>query len=49
MSKALSQTSEEYKTMSDNVYTTVKNDFDAEYIKECFYQNRQELVKKSNI
>lgn len=49
MNKALSQTSDEYKTMSDNVYTTVKNDFDAEYIKECFYQNRQELVKKSNI
>ena len=48
MSKALSQTSEEYKTMSDNVYTTVKNDFDAEYIKECFYQNRQKLIKKAN-
>ena len=49
MRKALNQTSEEYKTMSDKVYTTVKDDFDAEYIKECFYQNRQELVKKSNI
>lgn len=48
MTKALTQTNEEYKTMSDNVYTTVKNDFDAEYIKECFYQNRQKLIKKAN-
>lgn len=46
MTKALTQTNEEYKTMSYNVYTTVKNDFDAEYIKECFYNNRQELIKK---
>ena len=45
MTKALTQTNEEYKTMSYNVYTTVKNDFDAEYIKECFYNNRQELIK----
>lgn len=46
MTKVLTQTNEEYKTMSYNVYTTVKNDFDAEYIKECFYNNRQELIKK---
>jgi len=46
MTKALTQTNEEYKTMSYKVYTTVKNDFDAEYIKECFYNNRQELIKK---
>ena len=46
MTKALTQTNEEYKTMSYNVYTTVKNDFDVEYIKECFYNNRQELIKK---
>ena len=46
MTKALTQTNEEYKTMSYNVYTTVKNDFDTEYIKECFYNNRQELIKK---
>lgn len=47
MNKALAQTEKEYKTMSDNVYTTVKNDFDAEYIKECFYQNRQTLVNET--
>ena len=47
MSRALSLSEEEYRAMSDNVHTTVKNDFDAEYIKECFYQNRQELVNKS--
>ena len=47
MNKALAQTGQEYKTMSDNVYTTVKNDFDAEYIKECFYQNRQALVNET--
>lgn len=46
MTKALTLTNEEYKTMSYNVYTTVKNDFDAEYIKECFYNNRQELIRK---
>lgn len=46
MIMALAQTKDEYAIMSDNVYTAVKNDFDAEYIKECFYQNRQELVKK---
>lgn len=46
MTKALTQTNEEYKTMSYNVYTTVKNDFDAEYIRECFYNNRQELIKR---
>lgn len=48
MTKALTQTNEEYKTMSYNVYTTVKNDFDAEYIKECFYNNRQELIKSKD-
>lgn len=47
MNKVLSQTEREYKMMSDKVYATVKNNFDAEYIKECFYQNRQELVNKS--
>lgn len=47
MNKALAQTVQEYKAMSDNVYTTVKNDFDAEYIKECFYQNRQALVNET--
>lgn len=49
MTKALTQTNEEYKTMSYNVYTTVKNDFDAEYIKKCFYNNRQELIKKQRV
>ena len=47
MNKALAQTVQEYKAMSDNVYTTVKNDFDAEYIKECFYQNRPALVNET--
>lgn len=47
MSRALSLSDEEYRVMSNNVHTTVKSDFDAEYIKECFYQNRQELVNKN--
>ena len=47
MQRALSLSEDDYKKMSNNVHTTVKNDFDAEYIKECFYQNRQELVNKN--
>lgn len=47
MNKALAQTKQKYKMMSENVYTTVKNDFDAEYVKECFYQNRQALVNET--
>lgn len=46
MSKALALTIDEYILMSDNVYSIVKKDFDAEYIKECFYKNRQELVSQ---
>lgn len=45
MTKALTQTKEEYKKMSNNVYVTVKNDFNTEYIQECFYLNRQQLLK----
>lgn len=45
MIKALAQTKEEYEEMSSNVYITVKNDFNTEYIQECFYLNRQELLK----
>ena len=47
MQRALSLSEDDYEKMSNNVHTTVKNDFDAEYIKECFYQNRQELVNKN--
>lgn len=47
MFRALALTKEEYYNMSNRVYEIVKNDFNAEYIKECFYQNRQQLVRDS--
>ncbi len=47
MLRALSLNADEYRIMSQNVYTTVKNDFDAEYIKECFLQDRQSLLTAS--
>lgn len=46
MGKALALTADEYMLMSDNVYSTVKNDFDAEYIKECFYEDRKKLISQ---
>lgn len=49
MVRALALTEEEYYSMSNRVYETVKNDFNAEYIKECFYQNRQQLVRDSRL
>lgn len=45
--KALAISHSEYITISNNVYTRVAEDFDAEYIKECFYRNRQELLNKT--
>lgn len=49
MTTALALSPDEYITISNNVYTKVKENFDAEYIKECFYKNRQELLKKHKI
>lgn len=49
MQKALEQSESEYQRMSSNVYNTVKNDFDAEYIKECFYKNREKMINTLSI
>lgn len=42
---ALALNKAEYDIMSNNVYAEVKEGFDSEYLKACFYENRQSLIK----
>lgn len=44
MLRALSMNDSEYQIMSEKVYSVVRTDYDSEYIKQCFYENRKQLI-----